>query len=343
MIKVEKIQTAYKLNNNWNSLCSNYFQTKEFLIYCEKYNYCTQRYYELYFNNKIECGLIMYSIRMDLLTYLKIKSPLKMNIVGIPASVSASGIMGNTVFFNNLKEFIYKNEKGFILFLNMESESDNQQVAKGRTLPSIIFQNIFNNWGEYIQSLKSNYRRRISQILKNDNITTLETTSCTNFKEINYNQYLQVYNKSDAKLEKLNFEFFKNLPDNFSLTNLKYENEIIGWNITTYYNNFLYFFLGGIEYKYNEKYNTYFRLLLNIIKEGIEKKVEFIDLGQTAETPKQRLGGEAKNLFMEAKHSKLIFNKILKLSQKSLSYKKKLEKTNAFNVDYIKKIKNKIK
>lgn len=323
-MQIKKKHKVWELNQDWNKFSKYYFQTKEFLQHAEKYNPCKQRYYECYKEDKFVGGAIMYSIKLDLLTFINVKSPLKMNIVGIPASVSSPGFLGDEQTILELRNYIHKNEKGLILLLNLESKPKYSTLAFGKTLPTIVLKNTFSSWDDYISKLRSNYRRRIKLIQLDDKII-LKTSDCSIFTEQMYEQYLQVFNKSKEKLEKLTFEFFKNLPQKFQLTTCYKNEKLIGWNITIKHEKYFYFFLGGIDYKFNKDNNTYLRLVTNIIKQGIEQKTEYIDLGQTAEIPKMRMGGQIEERFMEAKHRNKLFNKILKLGEKSLAYNRKLE------------------
>ncbi|MBN2890588.1 MAG: GNAT family N-acetyltransferase [Bacteroidales bacterium] len=330
MLKFKKTLKASELNENWNKISKYFFQNKEFLYHAEKYNPCKQRYYQCFKNDEFVGGAVMYSIRLDLLTFLRIKSPLKMNIVGIPASVSAPGIIGEPQIINQIKNHIIKEEKGLVVFLNLEQEPDFKDIATGNTLPTIVLKNNFASWEDYRSKLRANYRRRLNLLEKTSNIELIEL-NCNEFTEQMHEQYLQVYNKSKDKLEKLSFNFFKKLPDEFQLTICKKENQLLGWNITTKHKNYFYFFLGGIDYKHNAENQTYLRLLANIVKQGIEQKFEYIDLGQTAEIPKLRMGGLLEPKYMQAKHSNKIFNKIIKTAEKSLGYNRKIKEMHVFN------------
>ena len=93
--EIKNISKAPDLPENWDSVAGDYFQTREFLNHTEKYNPCNQRYYLLYRNGIFEIGIVAYALKINLLTYLNISSPFRMNIAGIPCSVSASGIIGN--------------------------------------------------------------------------------------------------------------------------------------------------------------------------------------------------------------------------------------------------------
>jgi predicted N-acyltransferase len=248
-----------------------------------------------------------------------------MNIVGVPCSVSSTGIFGEKDKIEFLKKHIYNTEKGFLLMLNLGEKPNEINIASGKTLPNIILENKFDNWEHYKNSLRSNYRRRLKKITKHSDKLEFKRLSCSKFTPQMHQQYLEVYQKSDGKLEKLSLDFFKSLPQEFILTQCSKNNELLGWNIALASNDTYYFFLGGIDYKYNTEYSTYLQLLVHIVKDGIERKAKYIDLGQTAEIPKMRLGGKAKTLFMEAHHSNSFFNALLKKFRKSLEYKVSLE------------------
>ncbi len=83
----------------------------------------------------------MYSIRLDLFTYLSIPSPFQMNIVGIPCSVSSGGIIGSIAHLNPLIEHIKGKEKGFLLVLNLDSKPSIDGFVCGRTLPTVVMAN----------------------------------------------------------------------------------------------------------------------------------------------------------------------------------------------------------
>ncbi|MDO8896859.1 MAG: GNAT family N-acetyltransferase, partial [Bacteroidales bacterium] len=329
MMEFKRIQASIKLPAEWDALADNYFQQTKFLLHTEKYNPCQQRYYTCSENGKLISAAIVYSLRLDLLTFINIKSPVKMNITGIPCSVSSKGIFGDKAAVEALKKHICQVEKGFVLFLNLEDEPVKGCFASGKTLPTIVLKNNFDKWDDYLAALRSNYRRRLILLSKNNSDLRFERKSCSEFTYEMYRQYLAVYKRSSGKLEKLNCDFFKNLPPEFNLT-ICFKNEtILGWNITLESPTVYYFFLGGIDYKQNKIHNTYLRLLSAIIEDGIEKKLKAIDLGQTAETPKMRLGGKPEIRYMQAHHHNRFLNNTLKSFSTLLEYKRKLENTHA--------------
>lgn len=329
MIEFKCIYNSTELQEEWDKLADNYFQQQKFLIHAEKHNPCQQRYYLCIENGEAVSAAIVYSLRLDIFTYLHIKSPIKMNIVGIPCSVSSQGIFGKKNSIEVLKNHIYKVEKGLVLILNLEEKPLDSSRAFGNTLPTIILSNQFSEWSNYLASLRTGYRRRIKQINQENTDLRFDKIPCSDFSKEMYDQYLEVYNRSSGKLEKLSFEFFKNLPPEFILTVCFNKKTIIGWNIALIDQNIYYFFLGGIDYTQNRKYNTYLRLLSQLIRDGIERKSKIIELGQTAEIAKMRMGGKPKMLYMEGHHSNVILNKLLKMAGPMMEYNRKLENTNA--------------
>jgi hypothetical protein len=110
------------------------------------------------------------------------------------------------------------------------------------------------------------------------------------------------------------------LPSSFKLTAFYSSKKLIGWYISCTFNEKFYFFLGGLDYKVNRLFNTYFNILFSVVKEGIEKRASVIDLGQTAEIPKLRLGGKLFEKSMMGYHSGHIMRKLLKAGKSLLEY-----------------------
>lgn len=319
------LREAIHLPPEWDELADNYFQQTEFLSHTEKYNPCQQRYYLCAEEGKLISAAVVYSLRLDIFTFLKVKSPLKMHIVGIPCSVSSQGIFGSKLSMEALINHIYEVEKGFVLILNLKDMPLTGSSTSGKTLPTVVLSNHFADWQDYTNSLRSSYRRRIKKINQPEDGLRFEKKHCSEFTETMYQQYIEVYKRSSGKLEKLSCDFFKHLPADFTLTVCYKNREVIGWNIALADRNIYYFFLGGIDYKLNKTYHTYLRLLSTIIRDGIEIKSDFIELGQTAEIPKMRMGGKPNPLYMQAHHSNYFFNKLVKLSGTLLEYKRKLD------------------
>jgi hypothetical protein len=324
------ISRALDLPEEWDRAAVDYFQTREFLNHTEKYNPCKQRYCLLYQNGIFETGVVIYTLKLDLLTYLGITSPFRMNIAGIPCSVSAGGIIGNTSYLHQIIGYLKIREKGLLLFLNLVSELVEEKMIPGKTLPSIILTNYFFSWEDYVGTMKANYRRRIRQLSVPFSEIDKRQLACSRFDSSMYDQYLCVLKRSKGKLETLSLEFFRQLPSTFNLTAFYDSEKLIGWYISSTYNEKLYFFMGGVDYRLNRQFNTYFNILINVVREGIEKRAAIIDLGQTAEIPKLRLGGKLVEKTMAGYHSNRIMRKFLEAGKSLLEYSTVVQETHVF-------------
>jgi hypothetical protein len=329
-LEIITLTKACELPESWNGLTVDYFQTREFLCYTEKYNSCNQRYYLLFRDGILQNGAVVYTLRLDLLTYLSIPSPFRMNIAGIPCSVSAGGIIGTHEFLPELTGYMKTREKGLLLMLNMETDHSTGNMISGKTLPTILIENRFATWEEYMSSLRADYRRRIIRISQTFSAIQKKQVPCSSFDEDMYCQYLEVLKRSKGKLETLTIGFFQNLPAEFNLTALYFREKLIGWYITASYRDKFSFFLGGIDYMLNKQYNTYFNILAAVVKEGIEKKASWIDLGQTAEIPKVRMGGKVVSKTMLAYHSNPVIRKLLHAGKRYLEYNTVVKETHVF-------------
>ncbi len=329
-IEITYLSRALDLPENWDRAAVDYFQTREFLNHAEKYNPCNQRYYLLYQNETFKTGVVVYTLKLDLLTYLHIPSPFPMNIAGIPCSVSASGIIGNPDYLNQMIEHIKIREKGMLLFLNLAPGLVEEKMITGKTLPTIILTNHFGNWEDYLLAMRASYRRRIRQLSIPFSKIQKKQVDCSCFDDRMYDQYLGVLKRSKGKLEKLSMEFFQKLPSNFNLTAFYSAEKLIGWYISSTFNKKFYFFLGGLDYKVNRKFNTYFNILINVVKEGIGKSASIIDLGQTAEIPKLRLGGKLVEKAMLGYHSSPIMRKLMKAGKSLLEYSTVVQQSQVF-------------
>lgn len=329
-MEIVKTSRATDLPESWDSLALDYFQTKEFLDHAEKYNPCHQRYYTLYDQGILITGLIIYTLRLDLFTYLSIPSPFRMHIIGIPCSVSSSGVVGDESHLTMLLEYLKGEQKGLILVLNLGSVTELEGFVCGRTLPTVVLESSFESWDDYLNSLRADYRRRIKRLSTPFTGVHMKHGGCSGFDRPMHDQYLAVLKRSKGKLETLSQDFFQKLPSNFYLTTFLDQEKVIGWFISTVFRKKHYFFMGGIDYSLNRRCNTYFNVLMEVLREGIHNKANRIDLGQTAEVPKIRMGGQIVEKYMLGYHSNLLFRKLLVAGKGLLEYSAIFEESRVF-------------
>jgi hypothetical protein len=319
-METSPLDSASTLPDDWDRLARNYFQSREFLLHAETYNPCRQRYYCLNEGGELRAGAVVYELKVDLLTFLSIPSPVRMTIVGVPCSVSVSGVLGDSALIEELLRRIAEREKGLLLCLNLDVEAGDAGMVCARGLPDIVFENRFRSWEEYLSSQRNRYRHRLKRIEHDFEGVQKETVPCSHFDERMYALYRQVHGRSQAKLETLSLDFFKNLPSCFELTAYRHGGDLLGWQISVFRGDRHYFFFGGVDYDMNSRFNTYNNVLIHSLRSGIERGVRSIVMGQTAEMPKMELGGKALELKMAATHSNGLIRTLLRPARTFLAY-----------------------
>jgi len=330
---IKRISSPEDLNTNWDNLANFYFQKKEFLSHLHKYNPCAQRYYELYCNNSLVAGTVVYTLKIDILTFANIPSPYNLQIIGLPASIATPPIIGDfTEFEYFLSELIHL-ESGLILGINFIGDYLQDKVVNMRTLPTIILKFDYDKIESYENSLRHCYRRRIHKIRNKFYNVTSVTSDCSVFNDEHYSLYLEIMKKTSTKLETLSFNAFRYLPSNFLLTTYYNDKKMLCWHIVCRDINLLFFFFGGMDYSLRDQFHSYNNNLLGIIAAAFDLKYHVIDFGQTAEIAKTRLGGEMSERRMFVYHKNPVIFGLLKLFRNLMSYNKTHEKYHVFKIE----------
>lgn len=284
--------------------------------------------------------LILYKMKMNIFTFGKLSCYINMRVVGYPCSLSESGYITNDE--NLMLEYV-KSIKGAKLVLNVTDPIKDRNYIIGETLPTCILNINFKTLKAYLQHLRSSYRRRLNKAIKNCQDIEIkeinETKETIEKKEINetkefddnivdiYHLYLNTYNKSNYKLEKLEKGFFEKI-DAVKLVFLK-EDKPIGFVLLKKVKEKLVFMLCGMDYEYDTT-DLYYYMLLNIIEYAIKNNCKIIDFGQTSEETKMKFGAVLEKRYFYAHHSNKILNQIVKLGKGVLEYKYKFPNYHVF-------------
>ena len=319
MIEVKQFNSITQTPDSWDSLIGdNIYLSKKFLSFMEDVDKCGQRYYMLYDDGVLDAVFMTYvRKKYNLAMFTKFNLYQKMTMVYVPLSVTRPGIAYNQRL-DKVMEFI-KSIKGPKMILNLE-DVDPQGYAKGLTCPKCILTNTFSSFEDYLNSLRSNYRYRYTKCLKKSAPLTLEyLENNKDFTEEMYACYLQVYNKSKIRVEKLPIDFFRG--DFFKIFVLKWERKVVGFGQMLENGDELIFEFVGVDYAHNATFDTYHRILLEIVKYGIENGFKTIDFGQTADESKLKLGSKYTMLYAYLHHTNPIVNAVNKKLAKYIEYK----------------------
>jgi len=319
-----------ELDNEWDDLAHCYYLKREFLLHLHTYNYCAQKYYELYENGVFIAGTIVYSMKVNILTFLNFPSPIKFRIIGLPISIASPPYVGDQREIEYLLSDIIKTEKGLILGLNFKEDYLPHKFLNLRTLPTIVMSLPFDGMEEYERSLRHPYRRRLHRIKEKFKEVEIVDSSCSVFNEEHYELYMQVMKTTTTKLEILKAEVFKYLPAGFELTTYYSKGKMLFWHILCRDHDVMYYFMCGMNYALRDQFHIYNNSLFEIISTAVKYKYNRLDLGQTAEIAKTRIGGVPDERRMFMYHKNKIVMSLLGLFQGLIAYSKHTELPKVF-------------
>jgi len=303
-----KLITSSNINKEW----------LELLELLEKINYCNQRY-ELVDN----CIIISYKHRLNILNFKNL-FPLKLNveIIGFPISISHKGYFGDE---DKVKRIV-EERKGLKIILNSDQGFENG----GMTLSSFIFYNKFENFNDYINSLRSQYRRRLKIALNHREKLSIKKINRKDFNKKHYELYISIMNRAENPLEILPINFFQEYEaEIYEFLDIDTK-KILGFIQVKEINKKLLFLFGGFKKEDNREYDLYYNMLLKIVEIGIEKNIKVIEFGQTAEESKLKIGCKEKKKYLYIHHSNLLINKFIQMLVPFFSYKPYTIKHNVF-------------
>ena len=263
-----------------------------------------------------------YSIFKPLLSLLSINILYLTNsfITNIP-----SYQISERININNIIKVIKTKKKFFLIvipdFLFKNIDGDMKKDFARVEVEEEMILNIKNNWkkiDDYINDLKSKYRKKVYSIIKKSDAITVEKLKHKKAKK--YKKEISIL--FDNIIEKSKFSGPKfNTETLISLLEKKYiniygyflNNNLIAFSSEIYNNNTLYSYYVGFNKKSNHKYAIYSRILIETIKNAIFKKAEKIVFGRTANEYKSNFGATPMKSFIFLKTNNMYTNKIFKI------------------------------
>ncbi|MBC7786244.1 MAG: GNAT family N-acetyltransferase [Methylophilaceae bacterium] len=183
----------------------------------------------------------------------------------------------------------------------------------------------FTNIDEYFATLSYTTRKNLRRKLKaKANIHIEEYDGLPPDIEKVYQLYLNTYEQSELKFEKLTLEFFESIPGlmpNHCRFVLYYaENQLIAFNLLLHRDGILLDKYIGLDKTLAKKYNIYYLSWLHNVEMCIRDGFHTYQSGQAAYETKIRLGATLEQTYIFFKHCNPLWNKPLKLLSRALAY-----------------------
>jgi len=312
------INSAQELPGQWDGLAGdNIFLKRCFLKHLETVNPCQQTYNLLAESGRLKAVYIDYRLKLDIFTYSFLRLKIPVTIMGIPCSVSKQGFSVEPGFERQLWEH-FRAKKGAKLILNTGQDLP---AKRGITLPACKMEIRWSNFSQYLESLRSPYRYRIKKAQEKWQDVTVDFLEPALFDAELYRLYEGVFNNSRVKLEKLKLGFFQQMPLPSVLIKASFQGQKLGFVQLVENGRELIFLFIGLNYELNRTFDIYLNLLLEIIRFAIDNGFKIIDLGQTAEETKLKLGSKLIKKGMYISHSNPLLDKLANQNINLFSYK----------------------
>jgi hypothetical protein len=249
--------------------------------------------------------------------------------VHVPLSVSKPGLALEEAGKERAFAFI-RRIRGMKLVMNLPEELTSAGFAQVRTCPRCVLDLRWNSFEAYLRSLRSGYRSRYKKALQRSaQLKLYLLPNNLDFSNTLYALYEQVHDKARYKVEKLRAEFFQGNFFKIFLLEAPDGKPVAFFQLLANGTELIFEF-AGVDYAVAPQYDAYIRLLLEIVKYGVENGFKRIDFGQTAEDAKLKLGCRYEDIFVLAHHSNPLLNLLLRLCAPLLQYRPISQ--NAFNV-----------
>ncbi|WP_299438602.1 hypothetical protein [uncultured Aquimarina sp.] len=197
----------------------------------------------------------------------------------------------------------------------------NQKFREFRIDVNMVLQvqSNWNNFDDYLGSMKTKFRTRAKKVFKKSSdllVKDFTSEDIDQYKEAIDTLYLSVLDNADFKIGKLDAVTFRNLKktlqSSFVFKAYFLDTKLVGFTTSFILNNVVEANHIGIDYAYNKSHDIYQRMLYDYVDLAIEKKVDELRLGRTAEIIKSCVGAKPVEMKLYVRHGNSISNKLLK-------------------------------
>ena len=213
--------------------------------------------------------------------------------------------------------------------------------SKAEVPPMFSFDPIFADFQQYTAALKAKYRGNINRAKRNFRESGFQITHARDHEMILslftpqlYRLYKYVVQKSKHRFEVLPIEFFHEIIKNFRgqilLSIAERDVYKAGFIISLITKKKFYFLFLGLDYQINLESNIYYNLFYEVLEQAFQSDVKSIQIGQTADTFKSRLGCISTPMHLYLKSNTPFFKFLLNILDKDLL--PELEENQTYNV-----------
>jgi hypothetical protein len=170
---------------------------------------------------------------------------------------------------------------------------------------------------DYLDSMHSKYRVRAKRAQKKLGDIVIESLSEAEIREnsaVLYKLYQETIGTAGFNMVNLGVDYFyetkKKMTDCFEVKVFKKESKIVGFFSYFINNDVLVAHMVGFNSMLNKTHQIYLNMLYLLVQEGIERRLDRINLGRTAMEIKSSVGAYPMDMYCYIRHRNRIYNKL---------------------------------
>jgi hypothetical protein len=305
---MREILHAAELPSEWDALTGdNYALKRDFLACLERCNPCHQRYYLFEdAQGRVDSILMTIRVRMNLAQYSPFTFRVPVTLVHVPLSVVRPALVMGEATRHEVETFV-RGLRGYSIVLNWRGEPGFAGMASGPMSPQVSLAIRWKRFEDYLADLRSNYRYRFRKATrKGAGLTYRFLEDNREFSPELYGFYSRLFDKSRIRIERLSLEYFRQAPGKILVC--ERDGEPVGFvQLIDNHPELVWSFV-GYHPELNHECDIYLNLLLQMIRLAIEGGYTTLEMGQTAEDAKLKVGGRFTPLRVLVQHSHPLFN-----------------------------------
>lgn len=329
---IDIFEKAADIPSEWDDLCGdNYSAKKSFLKCLEVSNPCQQRYH-LFRNAEGRADSFMITFlqrHQNIMTFTPFSYRVDVTFVSVPVSITRPGFVIGNDTRDEVHELLRK-LPGYVIILNAHPTTRVEGFKNGNTSWQMALDIRWKTLDAYMNALRSHYRHRLKKAMKKGKKLSFEyLSSPSDFTPELYSLYENVYSQSRVQVEKLSIDFFRGTRARILVAAL--EGRPVGFVQMIENGGELIFEFVGLNYQHNQELDVYQNLLIKMVEYACVNNFSKLEMGQTAEESKLRLGASYIPLHLLIRHSNPFLNWFTQLIAPFIQYKPDKVQYNVFN------------
>lgn len=308
------IDNPIAIPSGWEDLFTGnkLFNSKIFLSHLFNTYSVTQSYYYSLSQSGVETAASFYRTKVPF-RLIKLSFGAAVSVCGIPMVYGSQAGFGPEAKLEDIASQFDKAWNGFQMVVGLKERGpDIPGWSWKRYLITVSFYNKWQSFANYLNDMRSDYKKQIKASLKKWNKTEIILQSGREFSEKDYDLFIALHRSANDKNVPLSPEFFKNIPVPHIFIKGYHGDRMLGWALVLPEETELHLLYMGYDLASNLEYDTYVNLLVETIKYSIDNKYQCLKMGQTAELVKMRLGGMPHERYILVRHTNPVINEIIK-------------------------------